>query len=111
MNKFKIGDRVRVYGHQDCGASPVYTVVVADDFGIAVSLTPNSTRHCVHPKQCRRLKKKKVRYATYVECPKVLNGRHFSVDYYDTPEAAKRDLQNCSECTSSFVMKVIERVR
>jgi hypothetical protein len=66
MSKLKVGNRVRVYGRPSpgCGISPWSGVVVEQDKGphegdsISVKAEFGGKVFDVHPKQCRKLKKK-----------------------------------------------------
>lgn len=65
MKEFKVGDRVRVYGHKGDGDWMPLTGTVEDPSGdqadcgmnLAIKLKDGSTLYA-HPKQCRRLKPK-----------------------------------------------------
>lgn len=70
MNKFKIGDRVAVYGHvADAGKyrgyirgyKAVVTCTIASD-EIVIKFDGDGSEVEIHPKQCRKLKVKKLRH-------------------------------------------------
>jgi hypothetical protein len=55
MTKFKVGDRVAVYHH---ARMPAGIIIKADDYGLCVQF-PHGDSWYYHPKQCRKLVRKK----------------------------------------------------
>lgn len=60
-SKFKVGDRVRVYGHSDC-ARESFGGVVKEIHGAWLKVySDGGSLVAAHPKQCRKLVKKERR--------------------------------------------------